>query len=301
MSELAGKRIAIDVSIYLYKFTGDGALLENMYLMLSIFRHYRITPVFVFDGKPPDEKRELLDQRKEDKSVAKLEYNKLKAQLETDKTLDNDEKQDISNAMDILKKQFIYIQKDQILQVKELMRAFGATYFDAPGEADEICAFLAVKKKVWACLSEDMDLFVYGCPRVLRYFSLIKHNAIIYHTHQIFEELGIEEKEFRQICVLSGTDYNIHSSKNTDLYNTLKLFKKYHKRSIRETCDFYEWVVENTDYIEDYEIIQQIYSLFDVKENRNLIESNFENVKILNGPYNKYEIKKIMEKEGFLF
>jgi 5'-3' exonuclease len=73
MSELAGKRIAIDVSIYLYKFTGDGALLENMYLMLSIFRHYRITPVFVFDGKPPDEKRELLDQRKEDKSVAKLE------------------------------------------------------------------------------------------------------------------------------------------------------------------------------------------------------------------------------------
>lgn len=301
MSELAGKRIAIDVSIYLYKFTGDGALLENMYLMLSIFRHYRITPVFVFDGKPPDEKRELLDQRKEDKSVAKLEYNKLLAQLETDKTLDNDEKQDISNAMDILKKQFIYIQKDQILQVKELMRAFGATYLDAPGEADELCAFLAVKKKVWACLSEDMDLFVYGCPRVLRYFSLIKHNAIIYHTHQIFEELGIEEKEFRQICVLSGTDYNIHSSKNTDLYNTLKLFKKYHKRSIRETCDFYEWLIENTNYIEDYEIIQQIYYLFDVKENKSLIECNFENVKILNGPYNKYEIKKIMEKEGFLF
>lgn len=299
MTELSGKRIAIDVSIYLYKFTGDGALLENMYLMLSIFRHYKIIPVFIFDGKPPDEKRDLLDRRKEDKSIAKLEYNKLKTQLESDKSLDNDEKQEISNAMDILKKQFIYIQKDQILKVKELMRAFGATYFDARGEADELCALLAIKKKVWACLSEDMDLFVYGCPRVLRYFSLIKHNAIIYHTHKIFEELGLNEKEFRQICILSGTDYNIHSSKNTDLYTTLRLFKKYHKRA-EENCDFYDWLSKNTDYVEDYEFVKQIYNLFDLKD-IDISTMNFENVKILNGSYNKYEIKKIMVEDGFLF
>jgi flap endonuclease-1 len=298
MSELSGKRIAIDVSIYLYKFTGDGALLENMYLMLSIFRHYRIIPVFIFDGKPPDEKRELLDQRKQDKCLAKLEYNKLRAQLETDKSLDNDEKQDISNAMDILKKQFIYVQKDEILKVKELMRAFGVSYFDARGEADELCALLAIKKKVWACLSEDMDLFVYGCPRVLRYFSLIKHNAIIYHSYKIFEELGLSEKEFRQICILSGTDYNIQSSKNTDLYSTLKLFKKYQKRANDENIDFYEWLHENTDYIEDYEGVKEIYNLFDLKD---VDMMNFEHVKILNGSYNKYEIKKIMVEDGFLF
>jgi len=299
MSELSGKKIAIDISIYLYKFTGDGALLENMYLMLSIFRHYRIIPIFIFDGKPPDEKKELLEQRKCEKSKAKLEYNKLKIQLETDKTLDNDEKQEITNTMDILKKQFIYIQKDQILKIKELIRAFGATYFDARGEADELCALLTIKKKVWACLSEDMDLFVYGCPRVLRYFSLIKHNAVIYHTHKIFEELGLSEKEFRQICILSGTDYNIHLSKNTDLYSTLKLFKKYHKKTNCDN-DFYEWLIKNTDYIEDFDIIQQIYDLFDLKDDSSS-PVNFESIKILNSNYNKHDIKKIMMEDGFLF
>ena len=60
MSELSGKRIAVDISIYLYKYEAENALLENMYVMLSIFRHYNIIPIFIFDGKPPPEKNELL-------------------------------------------------------------------------------------------------------------------------------------------------------------------------------------------------------------------------------------------------
>ena len=32
--ELSGKKIAIDISIYLYKYEGDGTLIENMYLMM---------------------------------------------------------------------------------------------------------------------------------------------------------------------------------------------------------------------------------------------------------------------------
>jgi len=37
MSELSGKKIAVDISIYLYKFASDDTLIENIYLMLSIF------------------------------------------------------------------------------------------------------------------------------------------------------------------------------------------------------------------------------------------------------------------------
>jgi len=54
------------------------------------------------------------------------------------------------------------------------MIAYGVSYIDADGEADQLCASLVLKNKVYACLSEDMDLFVYGCPRVLRYLSFIK-------------------------------------------------------------------------------------------------------------------------------
>ena len=82
MADLDGKRIAVDISIYLYKYEGDNMLLENMYLMLSIFRHHNITPIFIFDGKPPPEKKELLMKRKEDKKEAQQEYNKLQKILE---------------------------------------------------------------------------------------------------------------------------------------------------------------------------------------------------------------------------
>ena len=67
ISSLSGKKIVIDTSIYLYRFMGDGCLLENFYLMISIFREHNIIPLFVFDGKPPKEKDELLKQRKTEK------------------------------------------------------------------------------------------------------------------------------------------------------------------------------------------------------------------------------------------
>jgi 5'-3' exonuclease len=70
LSELSGKKIAIDISIYMYRFASDNSLIENMYLMLSVFRNYNIIPIFIFDGKPPVEKRELLKKRKEDKQEA---------------------------------------------------------------------------------------------------------------------------------------------------------------------------------------------------------------------------------------
>ena len=118
MADLNGKKIAIDVSIYLYKYESDNMLLENMYLMLSIFRHHNVTPIFVFDGKPPPEKKELLLKRKEDKQEAQQEYNKLKKSLENNDQFDEVDKQEIAASMDQLKKQFIHINKYKIEKLK---------------------------------------------------------------------------------------------------------------------------------------------------------------------------------------
>ena len=70
IAELSGKKIAVDISIYMYRYASDDNLIENMYLMLSVFRHYNIIPIFIFDGKPPTEKKELLIKRREDKNEA---------------------------------------------------------------------------------------------------------------------------------------------------------------------------------------------------------------------------------------
>jgi 5'-3' exonuclease len=300
LAELSGKKIAVDISIYMYRFASENNLIENIYLMLSVFRYYNIIPIFVFDGKPPPEKRELLQKRKEDKQEAEEEYNKLKKSLELNKDMDDSDKQEMIYNMDMLKKKFVCINKNDIETVKNLIRCYGATYYDAPGEADELCAMLTIKEKVWACLSEDMDMFVYGCPRVIRYLSLLNHTAVIYDVKGILINLGVSQKELREICVLSGTDYNLEcDDNNITLTNTLKHFKKYHKS--KSNLGFYDWLNEtNQNIIKDYELLKKIYEMFDLTQNHYNIKL-FEKVKIANGPIMKNEIYNILKTDGFLF
>lgn len=300
ISELSGKKIVVDISIYLYKYEAENALLENMYVMLSIFRYYNIIPIFIFDGKPPPEKRVLLQKRREDKEAAQQEYDKLKKQLESKE--EDDDKQDIIAAMEQLKKQIVQINKDKIESVKALIRAYGSTYYDAPGEADELCALLVIKKKVWACLTEDMDLFVYGCTRVLRYFSLLSHTVVLYHTKGIYSELNMTQKEFKEICILSGTDYNINANGNNDMVSlriTIKHFNKF-KESNENEKDFYTWLMKNTEYINDIEILHKINKIFNVEYDHEKIQI-LNNIKVVNGPIIQDEIEDIMREEDFIF
>jgi flap endonuclease-1 len=297
--ELSGKRIAVDISIYLYRYEAENALLENMYVMLSIFRHYNIIPIFIFDGKPPPEKKELLNKRKEEREDAQEEYEKLKKLLETNNEYNY--KQDIITSMDKLKRQIVQMNKEKIEKVKALIRAYGATYYDAPGEADELCALLVIKKKVWACLSEDMDLFVYGCTRVLRYFSLIGHTVVLYYTKGILEELDMTQKEFKEVCILSGTDYNIDADGNNEKVNLTQTFKYFRKFKINNsTDDFYEWLSVNTEYISDIELLKNINMMFNLDANHEKL-ALFNKIKIEKGPIKQNEIENIMKEEDFIF
>ena len=307
IAELSGKKIAVDISIYMYKYESTESLIENMYIMLAVFRQNNIIPIFIFDGKPPTEKKALVQKRREDKKEAEKEYNILKQKLESVYYVNNDDKQEIIANMDILKKQFIYINREKIEQVKNLIRSYGATYCDAPGEADELCALLVLKNKVWACLSEDMDMFVYGCTRVIRYLSLFNRTAVLYDMKGILEDLNLTQKELREICVLSGTDYNIQNcddkSKNmSNLYETLKMFNKYKKDTMDLALDldldFYEWLKINSDYITDQELFKKIYDIFDLKKT-NL--TTFEKIKISNGPVDCENIRNILKTDGFIF
>lgn len=300
LADLSGKKIAVDISIYVYKYTGDDSLVENIYLMLATFRYYNIIPIFIFDGKPPAEKKELLQKRRADKKEAENEYNQLKNILNSENSIDEEKKEEIETNMDALKRKFVYVNKEQLEKVKEMIRAYGMTYYDAPGEADELCAMLVAKKKVWACLSEDMDMFVYGCRRVLRYFSLLNHNAILYDTKHILEELGITLKEFREICVLSGTDYNLVNEQDRNLIKTLKLFKKFHKT--KKTREFYDWLIENSDYIQEREELDNIVKMFDLSMNQHSGNLKaFDKIKIVNTQIRIEAIRPILEEDGFIF
>ena len=205
LRNFAGRVLVVDTSIYLYKFIEKDALLENLYLMISVFRKYHITPVFVFDGKPPPEKKELLIKRKKEKDAAEEKYNDLRESIAGSAS----DTVRISQEMDKLKKRFIRVKDGDIVCAKQLMQAYGVAYLESSGESDQLCAYLVRHQFAYACVSDDMDMFLYGCDRVLRHLSLIYHEAIVYTTGQILSELDMSMDSFQDILIMSGTDYNV--------------------------------------------------------------------------------------------
>jgi len=298
LKELQGKKIVIDTSIYMYKFKGDEGLIDGIYQLISLFRYYNITPVFVFDGEAPQEKKKLLNLRKVNKDEAEIKYNMVKERLSC---CSKEEEVEIQAEMVSLKKKFIRLKNKDISEVKQLIKLCGITYYDADGEADQLCAKLVIKNKAYACLSEDMDMFVYKCPRVLRYLSLLNSTVVMYDFNEILNNLHWTSDEFQQICVLSGSDYNIDSTKNTNLFETVKWFEKYmdfNKNSKTDKLNFYDWLDKNTNYIKDYCNLMATLVMFDLS---GMNVKKFDKQKIINGPINDIELHIFLYDYGFLF
>lgn len=288
---LKNKKIAIDASIYLYRFKGEDALIENFYLMVSMFRHYRITPLFVFDGKPPQEKYEEIKHRNQLKNEAENRYNVLEEKL--DNTNNDFERQELISKMQDEKKKFVRITRSDIESVQMLLKAYGVVYITANGEADELCYKLTKKKMVYGCLSEDMDLFVYGCERVYRYLSLLNNTLVEYDMRKILNILGLTQTEFREICVLGGTDYNEGCD---NIYKSLTLFEKYKKSNTR--IDFYKWL-HREGIVDDYQKLINTYLIFDKFPIQ--LETEVKKLQITNKRIQREELREILVKDGFIF
>ena len=297
MENLRGKYIAIDTSIYLYRFLQEEVLLENFYLLLSLLKFYNITGIFVFDGKPPEEKYKLIEKRNSVKAEAREKYKELEMKINkiNDNDYEREEKNDIQNEMVELKKKFVKLERYHIDSIKKLITAFGESYIDAEGEADQLCAKLVIKKIAYACLSEDMDLFLYGCPRVLRYLSLLNESMVLYNLSEILKELEISLNDFRQICVLSGTDYNDNNI-GLDLYKSVEFYKTYkNDEKNNNNIDFYTWIDNNMKGIVNIIELYLINNMF-------LLDNvNLKQYKINRTLIDKDNIKEIMKQDGFIF
>jgi hypothetical protein len=302
-AELAGKVVVVDASIYMYRFLADQALLENMYTMVSLLQMHGIVPVFVFDGKPPDEKRNLLNKRKHLKRAAEIKYNDVKVQLE----LSCCRHEDATSRLKTLRRRFVRACDADFERVKTLLQALGVNYIVAHGEADALCAQMVLKRNAHACMSDDTDMFVYGCPRVLRHLNLMDETVTMYDMSKILKLLGITMTEFRQICVVSGTDYTCNNAGNAAIHLhlkfTLKLFKQY-KKCIQEAAatgsivatDFYTWLHHNCNLRVkfNYDAVVAVHDMFDathVKMPTPFHKNNF----------NRELLRSVMAHENFIF
>lgn len=223
----SGQTIVVDTSIYIHKYLGESALMESMYFMMAQFRYFNITPIFIFDGVPPTEKRDVIQIREHFRQLAvtkyqeatqemhhHLNFNCVQAESESSATTNNNTN-DSNNKITVLerklrtlKKRFVRVNACEISDLKRLMRSFNMRYVESEGESDLLCAHIVKCGLAYACMSDDMDMFLYGCPRVMRHVNLWHGTCVEYRLESILEGLGVTLEGFRMICVLSGTDYS---------------------------------------------------------------------------------------------
>jgi len=68
LSEFKGLTFAIDTNVYLYKYLyGKSNHIDGIFFMVNKFKKFGINPLFIFDGKPPDEKINTIISRRENK------------------------------------------------------------------------------------------------------------------------------------------------------------------------------------------------------------------------------------------
>jgi len=309
----------------MYRFAGENALLENMYLMASLFRHYDIHAVFVFDGVPPPQKTELIESRRQKKDQAKHQYDIVADQLKQRKRTEyyNSEIAELEETMTQLRKKFARLRDCDVENVKELLISFGFAIIDAEGEADVLCAKLAIKKRVYACLSDDTDMFVYGCPIVLRHISLLNNSVVSYNMTDILTELGLNQQEFKMMCVANGTDYDAPAPPATtvavadnrifQMYSLLIEFKHLSPKEQKKYQDgggFYDWLDERKKGVGVISMMTT-EALFNINNNHRSgggsggesgCDNQYKQLVILNrNDIHKRRIVEIMMKEDFIF
>ncbi|KAJ4840453.1 Elongation of fatty acids protein 2 [Turnera subulata] len=218
-----GRKIAIDASMSIYQFlivvgrSGTEMLtneagevtshLQGMFTRTIRLLEAGIKPVYVFDGKPPELKKQELAKR----------YSK-----RTDATEDLAEAVEAGNKEDIEKysKRTVKVTKQHNDDCKRLLKLMGVPVVEAPSEAEAQCAALCKLGKarflllydhlVYAVASEDMDSLTFGAPRFLRHLmdpSSRKIPVMEFEVSKILEELNLSMDQFIDLCILSGCDY----------------------------------------------------------------------------------------------
>ena len=252
----SGMKIAIDLSIFLYKYLyNNNDHIEGLTRLILRLLKNRITPLFVFDGIPPEEKNITLQERKEKKEILVLKKTIIEYSIKSDKNnidefkedinniilnknnnfkLDNDEirdlfhktKDELEYEYDKIKKKIIYVTLYHIETSKKLFDLFGIPYIHENCEAESLMSLLSKNNIVQACISEDMDTLPCGTTLLLKNFCADKSIVEEYCLDGILSNLELTQDEFIDVCILCGCDYT-EKINLLGPVSALKIIKKY--------------------------------------------------------------------------
>ncbi|MBD23932.1 MAG: hypothetical protein CMG46_02860 [Candidatus Marinimicrobia bacterium] len=230
--KLSGKKVAVDASLIIYQqlLNNQKAFFKNkegkitnhitgLFYKIMNYISLNIELIFIFDGKPPDNKENCLQERRE--KSKKLKELSEKAESEEDKTK--------------YEKMSIRLTKEMIDDVKKLLSLFGISYIHPEiGEGEAYASELCRMGIVDYVLTEDMDTMAYGCPKLIRKCidKTVKRRDIvtIFDYHTIVSKLNMDHGKFVEFCILCGCDYcqappkvgNVTAMKLVQKYSTIE-------------------------------------------------------------------------------
>ena len=223
IEELSGQRVAIDGYNVLYQFLtsirqADGTLLSDSegrvtsHLSGILFRFSNLVEnglriCIVFDGKPPLLKRDVLEERRQ---------RKIKAQIEWEAAL---EAGDMETAR-TKAQQTTRLDSKMIEESKKLLDFLGIPWIQAPSEGEAQVAHLLSTGKVDYGASQDFDTVLFGASKLVRNLTLsgrrklpkqqkwVEVSPEIIEVEKSFEVLGLTREQLVDVAILMGTDFN---------------------------------------------------------------------------------------------
>lgn len=198
----SNKTVAIDTSIFLYKFKYGGSLINSFYKQIKTLRDNSINFVYVFDNKPHQMKSETIQQRKIKWEKMEEKIDELNLEVEMGNEI-------FSEELEKLNKQYIKITPKDTTNLKTLFDMCGVNYITAKEgyDAEAICSLLSVENKVDAIISNDIDTLAYSGKELITNFNNSDINVEVFNLSKVLEFLELSYDQFITMCLISGCDF----------------------------------------------------------------------------------------------
>lgn len=255
IQDLHGRRIAIDayntlfqfLSIIRDRFTGEplkdsqGRItshLSGLFYRTAKLMENNIELVYVFDGEPPEFKKEVREARAKAREEAAREWKEAL------------ERGDMERAR-VAAQASSRLTDEMVEESKRLLDAMGVPWIHAPSEGEAECAFLCMKGNVYSTASQDADSLAFGSPRLVRNLTItgkrkvprkekyVTVNPELIELEAVLSSLGINREQLITLGILVGTDYNPGGIKGIGPKRALELVKE--KKTLDAVFANVEW------------------------------------------------------------
>jgi flap endonuclease-1 len=224
LEDLRGKRLAVDANGELYQFLAlirlrDGSPLRDshgritshlsglFYRTTRLMTDYAMELIFVFDGKPPEQKLAEIARRRSIKERYDTEHAQA---LQAGDLAKAYSKATMTSRL----------TREMAAEARELLRLMGLPVVQAPQEGEAQASHMAALAGVWAAASKDYDCLLFGAPRLLRFLTVSGKEFLpskgafrpitpeLIDTVALLQHYGITRAQLIDLAILIGTDFN---------------------------------------------------------------------------------------------